>query len=102
MRLLHTVMGYYPAEKFGGPAKSVEALVQGLREQNHEVTVCTTNLLSQSEKLSSKSLIRNVRGVDVIYFNAYCLGSYGLTFVPSVLPFLLGVLREYDLVHIHG
>lgn len=102
MRLLHVVMGYYPDEKFGGPAKSVEALVQGLRKQNHETTVCTANLISQSKKTGSKSLIRNVRGINVIYFNAYSLGSYGFTFMPSVIPFLFRSLCEYDLVHIHG
>ena len=43
LRVLHMTPYYYPAIRYGGPARSISTLCKGLAQAGAQVTVFTTN-----------------------------------------------------------
>jgi glycosyltransferase involved in cell wall biosynthesis len=69
--------------------------------------VACSNLANKHEKLFAETQRVLYEGIDVIYFNNYCLGplglhSFGLTVRPGFVGFFQRELRNYDLLHLDG
>lgn len=102
MRIVQTVVAFYPAISFGGPVPTAFHISRHLVKQGHQVTVVCTNLLDKQRKLSSRTVIREIEGITVIYCNSFFLGSYGATVSYDSIGRLREALQDCDILHIHG
>ena len=97
MKVLHVVTLHSSDNAFGGPVRVALNLTQELQAQGHEVRLVGLQRGFQSE-------FDTVEGVPSNFFQARTihpsLGFSGL-FSFAYLRWLLGHLREYDVVHVH-
>jgi glycosyltransferase involved in cell wall biosynthesis len=108
VNILHTVPAYYPFQEKGGPVVKVRALVRGLVQRGHHVTVLTPDLgLSKQagSNLRAQSCEWGHRleldGAEVVYLAT--IGSYrALTLNPRVIGFCKSALSRFDIVHFYG
>jgi glycosyltransferase involved in cell wall biosynthesis len=75
MNLLFVTPFYKPAYIYGGPARSIPALAEGLVELGVEVTVYTTNANGKQDFVIAEHPA-DVDGVSVFYFNRDIPGTY--------------------------
>lgn len=64
MNILHVTPYYAPAYAFGGVPRAVEGMAVALARRGHEVTVLTTDALSQTERTTDTKTVRD--GVRVV------------------------------------
>lgn len=101
MRVLVTIPAFYPALDYGGPVPVALNFGKRLVEKGHKVTVWTTNLLTNSEKLGDKTEVREVEGIHVVYFNSVARYRWvGIT--PDVFRYVHRELAGFDVIHIYG
>ncbi len=74
MKVLFVLPAYYPALDFGGPIPVAQDSARRLADRGHEVTIWTTNLLTRSTKMGSKTEEREVDGIRTVYMNS--VGRY--------------------------
>lgn len=99
MRILGICPFYKPAYIYGGPARSVPILFEGLAANGHKVSVFTTNAngkLNFSDINPGENKIMD--GVTVTYFNRDILGNYFFSSSLSLACFKY--TKQYDLVYI--
>jgi len=101
MRILKVTRCFYPAFEYGGPISVMLTLARSLIKKGHHVTVCSSNLLNPKEKMSQKTVIRNVDGIQVIYLNSW-FNYHWEAFAPEIFSFCRKKLRGFDLIHIYG
>jgi glycosyltransferase involved in cell wall biosynthesis len=100
LRILHVVPTYYPAVRYGGPIRSVQALCAALVRCGHHVSVYTTNI--DGDRHSAVPLGRPVdlEGVSIHYFSVPALRR--LFWSPGLSVKLRKTVSEFDLVHLHS
>lgn len=100
LRVLHVVPSYYPAVRYGGPIRSVQALCASLVSRGHQVSVYTTNM--DGDKDSDVPLDRPVEleGVSIRYFPVPALRR--LFWSPGLSRQVRESVSEFDLVHLHS
>jgi glycosyltransferase involved in cell wall biosynthesis len=100
LRILHVVPSYYPAVRYGGPIRSVQALCAALVRRGHDVSVYTTNV--DGDRDSDVPLEEPValEGVMVNYFRVPTLRR--LYFSPSLARRLRHTVGGFDVIHLHS
>lgn len=93
--------GFPPATEFGGPAESVHQLSRRLGMRDHEVTVYTSNLLTASRRMSSRTLTATHQGVRVVYFNSVWQYNYAAV-TPDLISWCAREISRFDVVSIYG
>ena len=95
MKILQITNSFYPV--IGGQEKVVLEVSEGLTRLGHEVTVLTTDYLSE-EKLPAQEEIKKIK---ILRFpNKYWFAGYGYS--PEAMAWLKENYVNYDLVHCHG
>ena len=106
MRILHVTLGFYPAEGWGGPVKSVHRTCKELVRRGHEVVIYCTNLFDKKTKIEPGTFEREIDGIRVVYHDTWNLPWWPGTLGPIWLPGLPSVLRRelqnFDVIHLHG
>ncbi len=93
MRILLVIPRFFP--DVGGAQRQTEALARVLLACGHQVLVLTRQLggLAPREVVGGVPVVRAIRTVD--------LGPlYGLTYILTVVRFLLAHRREWDVIHV--
>lgn len=94
------VTGYYkPAYVYGGPAKSISILCEGMARQGADVTVFTTNANGRTRLDVPLNTPMQVDGVTVRYF-PLAYNGLGFFYAPALGQALAEQLSEFDLVAI--
>jgi glycosyltransferase involved in cell wall biosynthesis len=89
---------------FGGePAKEIFGLSKALADRGHNVTICTTNMLNKSPKVTSPDLsITNIKGVQVYEFNSWGLGlGPRMAVSPGVISMMSKQTAQFDIIHLN-
>lgn len=101
MRVLFVLPAYYPAHDYGGPVPVARDTARRLAARGHEVTVWTTNLLTNDSKMGKKTEEREVDGLRTVYMNSVARYRWvGIS--PDVFRYLDREISGYDVVHIYG
>jgi len=101
VKVLFVLPAYYPALDFGGPIPVAQDSARRLADRGHEVTIWTTNLLTRSTKMGSKTEEREVDGIRTVYMNS--VGRYRwVGIAPDVFGYLRRELADYDVIHLYG
>jgi len=106
MKILQVIPYYAPAWSIGGTVTVAHELSTHLAKNGHDVTVCTSDILDQSQRipLNGKKNNSNIDGVNVIYFKNFSLMFYRLTrlsFTPGLISFLRNETPKFDVIHLH-
>jgi glycosyltransferase involved in cell wall biosynthesis len=100
LRILHVVPSYYPAVRYGGPIRSVQALCAALVRRGHEVSVYTTNIDGDHDSDVPLGEPVDLEGVKVNYFRVPALRR--LYWSPSLARRLRHTVGRYDVIHLHS
>jgi len=100
LRILHVVPAYYPAVRYGGPIRSVQALCAALVRRGHAVSVYTTNMDGDQDSDVALGQPVDLDGVMVHYFPVPALRR--LFWSPALARQLQASVAEFDLVHLHS
>jgi len=103
MHILHLTPYYTPAYPFGGVVRAVEGMTRALVRRGHQITVLTTDALSQTERLESP-LNETIDGVQVIRqpnISRRLRGRYNLSTPQKMKQTALELLPQVDLLHVH-
>ena len=96
MRILQVSNTYFPFLEMGGPPVKVQSLAERLARRGHDVAVLTVN-----HRLLRRTEVQSIADVDVTYLRS--IARYRVpTINPGVVPFCLGRLRGFEVVHIYG
>jgi glycosyltransferase involved in cell wall biosynthesis len=98
MRILAIVPFYKPAYIYGGPTRSVPALMEGFVKNGLEVSVFTTNANGQTALNVDPNISTLLDGVSVTYFKRDLPGSY--FFSKTLTEACLQHIHEFDFVYI--
>jgi glycosyltransferase involved in cell wall biosynthesis len=101
LRILHVVVTYYPAVRYGGPIRSVHGLAAAQAQRGHDVHVYTTNVDGDSELDVPTDRPVELDGVKVHYFPVWkpLRRLYGS---PALARRLRATIGEFDVAHIHA
>ena len=69
MKILCVIPFYKPAYIYGGPARSMPALLEGLADIGVDATVYTTNANGENNLRVKQNHAYHLNGVHVYYFN---------------------------------
>lgn len=99
LRLLHVVPTYFPAERYGGPIKSVHGLCAGLVAAGHSVDVFTTSVDGDARLDVPEGVPVDVDGVRVWYFRSRFDRLY---WSPAMSMVLRARISSFDAAHVHS
>lgn len=99
LRLLHVVPTYFPAERYGGPIKSVHGLCAALVAAGHSVDVYTTSVDGPGRLDVPEGVPVDVDGVRVWYFRSRFDRLY---WSPAMSRALRADGLPFDAVHLHS
>jgi glycosyltransferase involved in cell wall biosynthesis len=100
LRVLHVVPTYYPAVRYGGPIRSVQALCASLARRGHQISVYTTNMDGDDDSDVPLDRPVDLDGVLIHYFSVPALRR--LSFSPALARRLRKTVSGFDLVHLHS
>jgi glycosyltransferase involved in cell wall biosynthesis len=100
LRVLHVVPAYYPAVRYGGPIRSVQALCASLARRGHRVSVYTTNMDGDQDSDVPLDRPVDLDGVLIHYFSVPALRR--LFWSPGLARRLRKSVCQFDLVHLHS
>jgi glycosyltransferase involved in cell wall biosynthesis len=100
LRVLHVVPSYYPAVRYGGPIRSVQALCASLVSRGHHVSVYTTNIDGDNDSDVPLGEAVELEGVSIHYFPVPALRR--LFWSPGLTRKVRESVAEFDLVHLHS
>jgi glycosyltransferase involved in cell wall biosynthesis len=100
LRVLHVVPTYYPAVRYGGPIRSVQALCASLVRRGHRVSVYTTNVDGDENSDVPLDSPVDLDGVLIHYSSVPALRR--LFWSPGLARRLRNTVSEFDLVHLHS
>ena len=104
MNILQVVYAFYPPYSESGNSRVVYEISKGLAARGHNVTVYTTNVLSQDKMFSSKKEIHNVHGVKVYFCRNLLYKPHSplpLFYSRDLVRKIQKNLAKYDVVHLH-
>ena len=101
LRILHVVVTYYPAVRYGGPIRSVHGLAAAQAQRGHDVHVYTTNVDGDSVLDVPTDRPAELDGVKVHYFpvSQALRRLYGS---PALARRVRETIGEFDVAHIHA
>jgi glycosyltransferase involved in cell wall biosynthesis len=103
MKILQVVPYFHPAYAFGGPVKVAYSISKELVKRGHSVTVYTTDIKSQTERLNVPNVM-DVDGIEVHYMRNLFLAPVrmsNLFLSPELILTCKSELPKFDLVHLH-
>lgn len=104
LRILMAVPYFYPAWSYGGIPRLAYGLARALAQRGHQITVATTDALSQGDRAAPRQ--ERLGGIQVHRFPNLSnrLAYHHQGFLPrGMRAFLLGGEGgPYDLYHVHG
>lgn len=100
LRVLHVTPYFAPAYCYGGPPRSVLALCGALQDRGLDVSVVTTSANGRGELPSDVLQSGAFDGIPVRYVVRRFPKRY--FFARGLRPLLRAMIRDHDLVHIHG
>ena len=100
MNILHITSVSWPATEWGGPVRSVAALVRGQRELGHDVMVLTTNSRGTPGLPPHPTGQFTIDGQVVVYHRARFSNRYA--FSTSLAADARRLAADADIVHLHG
>lgn len=98
LKILFVVPSYFPATRFGGPIKSIQALAKALVGMGTEVSVYTTNSDGPVDLDVPVATPVSLDGVEVTYFQVRWPRRY--FYSPALRAALHRTVRKYDLVYL--
>tara|TARA_Y100000310_G_C20697231_1_gene826564 strand:- start:1894 stop:3075 length:1182 start_codon:yes stop_codon:yes gene_type:complete len=104
VNILHVVPAFFPALRYGGPARSVYEIAKEQAKRGHNVTVFTSNLYIEGKVPSNTPVI--VDGITVFYFDYSAfwkkLGAHFVV-VPNMktIASKMFEVNLFDIVHLH-
>ena len=103
MNILHVTPYYAPAYPFGGVVRSVEGMARALVRRGHQVTVLTTDALSQEGRYNSYNdeLLDGVRVVRARNASVYLRGKLNLSTPLNMRRLARELVSAADLIHCH-
>jgi glycosyltransferase involved in cell wall biosynthesis len=102
MRILCVTSYYKPAYIYGGPARSIPLLCEGLAKAGTEVAVFTTNANGQSDLDVPAHRPIEIDGVLVNYFQRSHLAPNRYFYAPDLGKACWEHIRNFDIVYICG
>jgi glycosyltransferase involved in cell wall biosynthesis len=103
LRILHVTPYFTGAWAYGGIPRLASALVRGLAERGHRVTVCTTDAHSRQQRLAPGPPLTGSVDVHVFRNRSNRLAYDAQLFTPVGLRrYLAGSRGRFDIAHIHG
>jgi len=102
MKILMIIPYYVPAYSYGGPVTVVKGLAEHLVMSGNKVTVLTTDVLDNDERIVK--LHEVINGVEVIRFRNISNNmakNYNLYLPIGMTSWLKSYINNYDLVHCH-
>jgi glycosyltransferase involved in cell wall biosynthesis len=107
MKALHLSLSYNSAPALGGPDLTVYKLCTELVRQGLEVDVVCTNLATKTSVIQPITFQREVEAVHALYMDTRKLlplgkNSFGLYYMRGFKRHMENIVRNYDVVHIHG
>jgi glycosyltransferase involved in cell wall biosynthesis len=103
LNILQVVPYFYPAYAFGGPVKVAYSISKELVKRGHRVTVYTTDIKSQTERLIVPRIV-DVDGIEVHYMRNLCMAPVkmsNLFLSPELISTCKSELRKFDIIHLH-
>ena len=103
MNILHISPYYAPAYAFGGVARAVEGLAQALAKRGHQVTVLTTDALTQTDRYSG-ALDTVENGVEVVRvpnLSVWLRGRANLSTPLGMRGTAADLVAQADVIHCH-
>lgn len=103
MNILHLTPYYTPAYAFGGVVRAVEGMTLALIRRGHSITVLTTDVLNQTERLPDpmEEMISGVRVIRTPNVSQRLRGRYNLSTPNKMQAIAKTLLPDVDLLHIH-
>ncbi|MFN8563218.1 MAG: glycosyltransferase [Anaerolineae bacterium] len=103
MNIVHLTPYYAPAYAFGGVTRAVEGMARTLARRGHQVSVLTTDALSQHERYTGAldSVQDGVRVVRVRNLSTWLRGRLNLSTPPGMGRLAADLLADADILHIH-
>ena len=103
MKILQVISSFPPAYSYGGALKVAFDISKELVNQNHDVTVYTTDVYDSKSRLSYKTNPEIMAGIKVFRFRniSNILSRKNFTFAPKMFFFLKHHIKEFDVIHLH-
>lgn len=102
MNILLTSLRFYPATELGGSAKVVYSVAQELVKRGHRVSVYCSNFVSKKERISHRTVVKDINGITTVYASSFMLGPTGISVSPALVSILWREIEGFDLLHING
>jgi glycosyltransferase involved in cell wall biosynthesis len=108
MRILHVTPYFEDAWAYGGIPRVASALVRGLADRGHEVTVCTTDACSAQARLPRRTaspVPGTPPAIDLrVFANVSNAAAYHLQFFTprGLATYLRANAGSFDVAHLHG
>lgn len=104
MKILQVVPYFYPAWRYGGPAKLVYDTSKYFSKNKHEVTVFTTDVYDEKSRMAEDKKIKAHHKLNVFYFatiSNWLSAHFKFFIAPGMLLKALSVIPKIDVVHFH-
>lgn len=102
IKILFVIPYYVPAFSYGGPVKVSSDLAESLVEKGHSVTVVTTDVLDNKNRINVKSeVINGVLVVRIKNISNYLAKKFNLYLPLGFKDWMKVNVAKYDIVHCH-
>ncbi len=103
MHILHIAPYYRPAYAFGGVVRAVEGMARGLVARGHQVTVLTTDALTQDSRYTGADdeMMEGVRVIRRPNASTFLRGKLNLSTPRSMKKTAEAMMDDVDIVHLH-
>ena len=103
MKILQVIPYFPPAYSFGGPAKVVYDISQGLVRRNNEVVVYTSDALNSYSRMNF-DILQSIKGMKIYYMRTFFLTfvkKYKLFITPELLLRIKKDIKKFKIIHLH-
>ena len=103
LHILHVTPYYAPAYAYGGVVRAVEGLAQALIARGHQVTVLTTDTLTQDERYAGEEeeVRDGVRVIRTRNVSQYLRGQFNLSTPHHMRQTVQSLISSVDVMHCH-
>jgi glycosyltransferase involved in cell wall biosynthesis len=98
LNILHVSAHLFTTSFGGEPAKEIYGSAKALADRGHKVTIYTTDLLHNRQKLKFQTEIIDIHGVKVLEFKNL---SSRLGVTPAAIQMIARQAATFDIIHLH-
>jgi len=102
MKILQVIPAFPPARGYGGGPYVAYEISRHLVKRGHEVTVCTTDADTKSDRIKKYQDI--IDGINVYYFrnlSNFLAYNHKLFLTPSLISWARKKVKDFDVIHLH-